>query len=134
MIKLLIVDDSDALLEAMKAILERYEYTVTILNNATTIFKDITKFQPDLLIIDIYLAGDDGREICKKIKENIETRQVGILVFSASPTVLEDYKNYGADDFIEKPFDTTELLKKIRSILSFCENNSGADKPNNVPS
>ena len=132
--KLLIVDDSDALLEAMKAILERYEYTVTILNNATTIFKDLRKFQPDMLIIDIYLAGDDGREICKKIKENAETRQVGILVFSASPKALEDYKSYRADDFIEKPFDITDLLKKIKSIVSFCENSSRAEKPNDMTS
>src|SRR5450432_4812434 len=105
MSKLLIVDDSDALLEVMKNILERNKHTVNTLNSAKDIYKEIGKFQPDLLILDIFLAGKDGREICREIKRNVETEHTCILVFSASPAKLKEYKSYGADDFIEKPFD-----------------------------
>ena len=126
MSKLLIVDDSVALLEVMKNILERNEYTVKTLNSATNIYKEISEFQPDLLILDIYLAGEDGREICKAIRKNVETRHVCILVFSASPKTLEDYKSYYADDFIEKPFDITNLVEKIKLVLDYCKNKPAA--------
>jgi len=119
--KLLIVDDSVALLEVMKSILERNGYTVKTLNRTPDIYQVINEFQPDLLILDIYLAGEDGREICKEIRKNAETQHVCILVFSASPKTLEDYRNYCADDFIEKPFDITILVEKIKSVLNNCK-------------
>jgi DNA-binding response OmpR family regulator len=126
MSKLLIVDDSNALLEVMKNILERNNYTVRTLNSATDLYKEIIEFQPDLLILDIYLAGEDGREICKKMRNNVETKHICILVFSASPKTLEDYKNYCADDFIEKPFDITSLVEKIKSVLDYCKSKPAA--------
>ena len=128
MSKLLIVDDSVALLEVMKNILERNEYTVRTLNNVTDIYKVIAEFQPDLLILDIYLAGKDGRELCREIRNNVNTQHLCILVFSASPKTLEDYKSYNADDFIEKPFDITNLVEKIRSVLDYCKSKAGKVK------
>ena len=121
MSKLLIVDDSSALLEVMKNILERSDYTVKTLNRGDNIYNEITEFSPDLLILDIYLAGEDGREICKKLKMNEQTKNLCILVFSASPKTLEDYNSYYADDFIEKPFDITILVEKIKSVLKHCK-------------
>ena len=121
MSKLLIVDDSTALLEVMKNILERSDYTVRTLNRADDIYNEISDFKPDLLILDIYLAGLDGREICRQLRRNAETSNLCILVFSASPKTLEDYDSYNADDFIEKPFDITILVEKIRSVLDYCK-------------
>ncbi|MEO8764388.1 MAG: response regulator [Ginsengibacter sp.] len=119
--KILIVDDSVALLEVMKNILERNDYTIRTLNTATNIYTTIDEFQPDLLILDIYLAGSDGREICRHLRENPITHNLCILVFSASPKTLEDYKSYHADDFIEKPFDITYLVEKIKLVLKNCQ-------------
>ena len=121
MSKLLIVDDSTALLEVMKNILERSDYTVRTLNRADDIYNEISDFKPDLLILDIYLAGLDGREICRQLRKNPETNNLCILVFSASPKTLEDYDSYNADDFIEKPFDITILVEKIKSVLDYCK-------------
>jgi DNA-binding response OmpR family regulator len=122
MSRLLIVDDSDALLEIMKNILERNNYTVNTLNSAKDIYKKIDEFQPDLVILDVFLAGKDGREICREIKANVETKHTCILVFSASQVNLEEYRSYGADDFIEKPFDISYLIEKIKSVLDYCKN------------
>jgi DNA-binding response OmpR family regulator len=121
MSKLLIVDDSSALLEVMKNILERSGYTIKTLNRGDNIYSEINDFSPDLLILDIYLAGEDGREICKKLKKNDQTKNLCILVFSASPRTLEDYNSYCADDFIEKPFDITILVEKIKAVLEHCK-------------
>ena len=121
MSKLLIVDDSTALLEVMKNILERSDYTVRTLNRADDIYNEISDFKPDLVILDIYLAGLDGREICRQLRKKPETSNLCILVFSASPKTLEDYDSYNADDFIEKPFDITILVEKIKSVLDYCK-------------
>jgi DNA-binding response OmpR family regulator len=112
--KLLIADDSVALLEALKYVLGRNGYEVKTLNNADTIYKEIDEFQPDLLILDIFLGDEDGREICEQIRTISDLR---ILLFSAFPKYLENYKSYGADDFIEKPFELKDLMNKIESIL-----------------
>lgn len=129
MSKLLILDDSVALLEVMKNILERNGYKVKTINSAPDIYKEINEFHPDLLILDIYLAGEDGREICKEIRKNVESKDMCILVFSASPKALEDYKTYYADDFIVKPFDITYLVEKIKSVLDYCKNKSAGIDP-----
>ena len=115
--KLLIVDDSADLLEMMKYILERKGYIVKTLMECQNIFHEIFEFKPDLLILDLILAGADGREICKELRKNIETEHLGVLAFSASPKNLIDYKSFYADDFLEKPFDSNILVEKIKSLL-----------------
>jgi len=115
--KLLIADDSAPLLEALKYILERNGYEVRTLDNASNIYNEIDEFQPDLLILDIFLGDEDGREICKEIRYTFENTDLRILLFSAFPKHLENYKSYGADDFIEKPFELRNFMEKIQSIL-----------------
>ncbi len=123
MSKLLIVDDSDALLEVMTNILERNGYVVRTLGRAKDVYKAIDEFKPDLLILDIFLAGEDGREICKELRKKPETKDLCVLVFSASPKNLENYKEYDADDVIEKPFDISLLMEKIEKVLQSCKHN-----------
>ena len=118
MSKLLIVDDSADLLETMKYVLERKDYIVRTLINADNIYREINEFQPDLLILDIRVAGEDGREICKELKKSPQNNELPVLMFSASPKLLEDYESCYADDFMEKPFQLTDLVEKIKLVLS----------------
>jgi DNA-binding response OmpR family regulator len=117
MSKILIVDDSVVLLEVMDNLLQRFGYTTKTLSSANNIFHVINEFHPDLLIIDIFLSSHDGREICKNLRENDQSKDLLILVFSASPKAMENYISFCADDFLEKPFDITKLLEKIKSLL-----------------
>ena len=117
MSKLLIIDDSQDLLLMMKKILERSGHIVKTLTNADNICEEIHQFNPDLLILDILLAGADGREICSILKKAADTQNLRILAFSASPKNSSDYRSYHADDFMEKPFDIKILLDKINSLL-----------------
>ena len=100
----------------MQFILAQHGYIVMSLTNGYNIKKEIGEFQPGLIILDIYLAGEDGRNICRKLKEDDATRHIPILVVSASPADLKDYDTYYADGIIEKPFDLKTLLQKITSI------------------
>ena len=116
MSKLLIVNNSVALLEIMKNILEYSGYTVKTLINADDVYNTIRLFQPDLLILDTYIAGEDGGEICKELRKRPETNDLCILMSCVSTKILKDYKSY-FDDFIEKPFDLKNLMEKIKSLL-----------------
>ena len=118
MSKLLIVDDSTDLLDAMELILLQKGYTIKTLAANNNIFNEITSFSPDLLILDIFLAGKDGREICKELRKIVENKYMSIIMFSASPKALEDYSSYGADDYLEKPFGINNLIEKIEHVLS----------------
>ncbi len=118
MSKLLVVDDSTDLLNAMELILEQKGYTIKTLAGNTNIFKEIADFSPDLLILDIFLAGIDGRDICRELRKIVENKYLSIIMFSASPKALEDYQSYGADDYLEKPFGINSLIEKIEHVLS----------------
>src|SRR5438874_2573126 len=112
MSKILIVDDSDDLLDVMKFFLQEKGYHVKTLNTAKDISSHIRTFSPDLLILDIFLSGEDGRNVCKELRAQQETRYLCILFFSATPKVLENYKEYGADGYIEKPFGLNKIVEK----------------------
>ena len=118
MSKLLIVDDSTDLLDAMELILAQKGFEVKTLAGGSHIFEEIANYDPDLLILDIFLAGRDGREICKELRRSIEQRYLSIIMFSASPKALEDYRSYGADDYLEKPFGINYLIDKIHHVLN----------------
>ena len=123
MSKLLIVDDSTDLLEAMEIILSQKGYTVKTLAYWNNIYKVINDFEPELIILDIFLAGKDGRDICRELRNVMGNKYLCIIMFSASPKALEDYKDYGADGYLEKPFGIENLIEKIESVLSSCKEN-----------
>jgi DNA-binding response OmpR family regulator len=118
--KILIVDDSDDLLEALTYFLQKKDYEVKCITNAQKLLPVIEAFLPDLIILDIYLKGDDGREICKKLRSSVETKYLCIILFSSSSKDLKSYKAHGADNYIEKPFGLNELLERVEATLETC--------------
>jgi DNA-binding response OmpR family regulator len=121
MSKILIVDDSRDILEAMEYFLTEKGYEVKSISTADELLPAIHSFLPDLIILDIFLHGEDGREICKKLRSSIETKYLCILLFSASGKDVKKYKEYGADGYLEKPFGLNDLIKRIESTLQQCK-------------
>ena len=115
--KILIVDDSKDILEGMKMFLEIKNYEVKTTVTAHNIQNDIAEFNPDLLILDIYLSGFDGRELCRKLKADKNTNHLKVILFSAASNALDDYKTFGADDCLEKPFGLNDISAKIELLL-----------------
>ncbi len=122
MSKIVVVDDSMDLLEVLKFFLEEKGYEVETVTKKQDLISIIKSFSPDLIILDIYLQGEDGREICKDLRSYEETKYLCILMFSASTKALINYKEYGADGYIEKPFGLNEIVNKIESTLETCKN------------
>ena len=116
--KILLVDDSADILDVLKMFLEMKQYRVRTLSGASFIHEVLSEFKPDLIILDIFLREQDGRDVCKSLRQNPEIKDLPILLTSASPATLAEYKTYLADDYLEKPFDLSTLDQKIQSLLA----------------
>ncbi len=111
--KILVIDDEIDILEFLAEILELEGYTVVTIDRADHAEQLLTADLPDLILLDVLLSGKDGRDIVKKLKHQAETRHIPVIMFSAHPNAEETARAAGADDFLAKPFELDELLKKI---------------------
>jgi CheY-like chemotaxis protein len=110
--KILVADDDPAILDAVKMMLEFCDYEVETLADGRVISK-LDKQKPQLVLLDIWMSGTDGREVCKKLKSRAETKDIPVILISASRDIEKSTKEAGANDFIAKPFEMNELLNKI---------------------
>ena len=111
--KLLIVDDNAELLFAMKSLLSFYDFDVRTATTNKKLMEEIASFNPEIVIIDVLLCGEDGRDVCKMIRQDPSYKAITLILFSASPRHLQGFKEHGADGVIEKPFGIKELIENI---------------------
>ena len=117
--KILIVDDDEDILDIISFLLTDRGYQVMTLPMGDQVLQTIRQFHPDLLLMDVMLAGMDGRVICNSIKQEEETKKLPIILISASHDLAESLTQQGApDDFLAKPFDIDVLLKKVEFQLA----------------
>lgn len=117
--KILIADDDVAILEALTLILEDADYEVnTTIDGAMLRNVHQQVPAPDLLLLDIWLSGWNGRDICRELKSMEQAKHLPIILFSANRETQRMAQEAGADDFITKPFDVDELLQTIERHLS----------------
>ncbi len=116
--KILVIDDDSDILEILGLLLTGEGYEVNMLTHGDSIFESIKDFQPDLLLLDVMLAGMDGRVICKNIKENQLTSLLPVILISGTHDLKNSLHLPGApNDFIAKPFDIGILLEGIERQL-----------------
>ena len=115
MSRILIVDDNEDILQIMKMILADFGYEVTTLADGKLLFDVIKAIKPDLILLDIMLGDMDGRDLCMQLKRNSATKEIPVILISASHQVFDHLPlNIGApDDFLAKPFDIAELLDMV---------------------
>lgn len=118
--KILIIDDDNDILEALKFLLEDAGYSVQTTNDGNYIEEliDNSELLPNLIILDVLLSGMDGRNIARRLKDEKTTKHIPILMISAHPPAQNSLKEYGADDFLAKPFDIEQLLEKVAQHIS----------------
>lgn len=110
--KILVADDDPGILDAIEMMLEFEGYQVSSTSDGSTIL-DLKDNYPDLLLLDVWMSGQDGRDICKELKRRKSTKNIPVILVSASTDLKKSARESGADDFLEKPFNMTDLLNKI---------------------
>ncbi len=116
--RILAVDDTQDNLILVQAILESEGYEIDLASDGIKALRQIEQSPPDLILLDVMMPGIDGYEVTRRIRKNPAISYIPILLITAfhQSSVVEGL-DAGADDFIRKPFDTDELLARVRSLL-----------------
>ena len=114
--KILVVDDEEKIRKIVSAYLKKDDYEVKEAKDGEKALELVESFQPDLMVLDLMLPKLSGEEVCQQVRQKSE---LPILMLTAKNT--EDAKvngfNYGADDYLVKPFSNKELIARIKAIL-----------------
>lgn len=114
--KIIIIDDDRVTLRLLEGILTRSEFSVLSARDGESGFELARREKPDIVICDFLLPKMDGLEVCKRIKEDPELKQTRVILMTAvykGATARDALRDSRADEFIEKPFETSVLMKKV---------------------
>ena len=116
--KILLADDSVTAQNMGRRILSDAGYEVTTVNNGSAALKKIAESKPDLIVLDVYMPGYGGLEVCQRIREAAETARIPVLltVGKLEPFKPEEVRRVRADAFIVKPFEASELLTALTKL------------------
>ena len=114
--KIIVVDDSPAILDSVKLMLNMEGFEVSNYERGSDMFNSLleTSTKPDVILMDMWLSGEDGRDICKMIKQHQEFKNIPVVIMSASRGLGDSAIESCAIEFIPKPFDLGEIIEKIR--------------------
>ena len=115
--RILIADDDEGIVDAVTMILQVMGYDVDFTYDGGAVL-DAVKTKPDLILLDIWMSGHDGRDICKQLKSDPDFKEIPILMISASRDIKQSALDAGANDFMEKPFEMDSLLNKVTHLLN----------------
>jgi CheY-like chemotaxis protein len=116
--RILLADDSVTAQNMGRRILSDAGYEVVTVNNGSAALKKIAEQKPDLIVLDVYMPGYGGLEVCQRVKENRETARIPVLltVGKLEPFKPDEARRVRADAFIVKPFEASELLTALTKL------------------
>ena len=117
--KILIADDHQANVELLEAYLAEIDCDIDFASDGQEALDKIAADQPDLLLLDIMMPKLSGFEVCKQIKEDPNTRRIMVLMVTALNELgdIERAVAAGTDDFLSKPVQKVELIKRVENML-----------------
>ena len=129
--KILLADDSVTAQNMGRKILADAGYEVITVNNGSAALKRVAEQRPDLIVLDVYMPGYSGLEVCQRLKEAGDTAQIPVLltVGKLEPFKPEEAKRVRADAFIVKPFEASELLSALSKLEDKVVPRSESSKP-----
>lgn len=114
--RILIVDDDNNIAELISLYLTKECYETLIVNDGESVMPSMKNFVPNLILLDVMLPGIDGYQVCREIRSK---STVPIIMLSAKGEIFDKVLGLelGADDYIEKPFDSKELVARVKAVL-----------------
>lgn len=131
--KILIVDDDENIAELISLYLTKECFDTSIVNDGESALKEFERYQPNLILLDLMLPGIDGYEVCRQIRR---TSEIPIIMLSAKGETFDKVLGLelGADDYIIKPFDSKEMVARVKAVLRrFKSNTSAAEEVSDKP-
>lgn len=123
--KILIVDDDENIAELISLYLTKECFETLTVNDGKSAVNEFSTFSPDLVLLDIMLPGMDGYDVCREIRKS---SKIPIIMLSAKGEVFDKVLGLelGADDYIIKPFDSKELVARVKAVLRRCKDSSSS--------
>ena len=117
--EIIIVDDEESIRELVGDLLESENFKVIKCADTDDGYKRILKSKPDLVILDVKMPQIGGIELCRLLRENIETKNIPVIMLTVESTETDKVIGFGvgADDYITKPFSNRELVARVRALL-----------------
>lgn len=114
--KILIVDDDENIAELISLYLTKECFDTHIVNDGEAALEAFDTFEPNLILLDLMLPGIDGYQVCREIRAKSTTP---IIMLSAKGEIFDKVLGLelGADDYMEKPFDSKELVARVKAVL-----------------
>ena len=126
--RILIVDDDDSISDLLSLYLIKEQYDTKIAADGETALACFDDFDPSLIILDLMLPGFDGYGVCREIRTK---SKVPIIILSAKGDTFDKVLalEMGADDYVEKPFDTKEIVARVKAALRRAAYSAPAEEP-----
>ncbi len=116
---ILVADDSISNRNMLQILLEKNGYETTCLENGLDAIEKTASINPDLILLDIMMPGADGYEVCRELKKSRKTKTIPIIFITAKTETESIVAGFaaGASDYVRKPFNSTELLARVKTHL-----------------
>ena len=117
--RLLIIEDDEDIANLLGHALRKAGFEVGVMLSGAGVVARVREHPPDLLLLDVMLPGLDGRDICRTLRADAQTRTVPIIMITARAEEQERIAGLelGADDYITKPFSPREVVARVRAVL-----------------
>jgi len=129
--KILVVDDEKGIVDALSYAFRREGYIVETAYNGEEALNKLTTFYPNIIILDVMMPKMSGIEVCKRMDNR---NDLGIILLTAKNDIVDKILGleFGADDYITKPFDIRELIARVKSILRRLQKNSDKQQQHKI--
>lgn len=115
--RILVVENDPELRYILSVIFEEEQYEYQMFNETLDLVLLAKQYEPDLILLDFRLPLINGGELCLQLKNECSTKDIPVIIYSAAPRAFISFKDYRQDAFLAKPFDLTELLDKMNSLI-----------------
>lgn len=115
--KILIIDDDQGIVDALMMAFRMFGYDVKGVQHSTEAEAMMGDFKPDLVILDMLLSGENGTDVCRRMKADTNTKNLPIVMMSAHPSAERQMTECGADAFLPKPFSVNMLLDLAKKYI-----------------
>lgn len=115
--RILVLDDNQDILDIIHEALIYQEFEVKVTLDSTEFISITKEFNPDLIILDYHLTGNNGQEICRRLKTHPDLGHIPVIICSAYIQKDADLSAWECDDIIAKPFGLEELTDKVNNLI-----------------